>query len=179
MTVPPTFGVRRVTNFCGRTRFAASVGTCCIRPSRQKNLTWKIFWRKSRGHSLLFQTTSALCPTKSHRGFRADCSRSARTALAAATRADDCGDFLKWTQNPLSSARFTPWRKKILSGAKLLRRRSKTSALILKKSSRRLFDRLRALAKTESAGKFFGMAEIKKHERRSFFHKHSLSIASI
>ena len=43
--------------------------------------------------------------------------------------------------NPPSSARFTRWRKKARSAAKWSRRPSKTSALIPKKSSRRLFER--------------------------------------
>ena len=43
--------------------------------------------------------------------------------------------------NPPSSARFTPSRKKARSDAKWSGRRSKTSALIPKKSSRRLFER--------------------------------------
>ena len=139
---PPMSGARPATNSCALTPSAASAGTCCTRPSRRRIPISKTCWRKSRGHSWPCRTTSAPCPTRLRRGFRAACSRWARTALAAATPARGSGASLKWTPNPPSSPRFTRWREKTSSAVKSSLKPSRTSALIRKKTSRRLFEQV-------------------------------------
>src|SRR6516162_10110654 len=141
---PPMSGARRVTSCSGPTPSVASAGTCCIPPDHRRNPTLLSCWRKSRGPLSRCPIISVPYLTRLPRGCPEDCLRSAPTVLAGAIRERGYGGFLKSTPSPQLLARSTPWLKKEKSQSRLWKRQSKTSALTLRKSSRRLFDIKRA-----------------------------------
>jgi hypothetical protein len=78
---PPMSGARPATSCCAPTRSAASAGTCCIRLAKaaEENITSTrlrrgLLAKEHAGRRLSpCPTTSAPCPTRLRRGFRAVC----------------------------------------------------------------------------------------------------------
>ena len=99
MASAPTFGARRATGLLPHRcdplpalEHAAPDGKAEAIPTSNK------FLRRRRARSFPSPTTSASWLIRSRRSTRAGCSRWARMVLVAATRANACVAFSKWTR---------------------------------------------------------------------------------
>jgi pyruvate dehydrogenase E1 component len=137
----PMSGARPATSCCAPMPSAASAGTCCIPPNRRRKSYVENLAGERAGAFVAVSDNIRTVPTRLRRGCRADCSRWARTALAAATPARGLRRFFGVdVESTVIGTLYALAEKNLIGHAKSWRRPSKIWALILKRSSRRLFE---------------------------------------